>query len=265
MKYILILTSLFISVSISAKQTQPSLYEVDLNYLDSIDTSEVNYGFNKAVIDLIPIIFNKDAFNYIKTDNKYRRIDSELAIGQTVDFPIPGLNESLLLIVEKVEKFLPDRSFITYTGHAESDKTFTFKFTVDKNLVFGRLRHDNYIYFIEPNSDLNGQMTLAVIDRSLIPIDTDDVLNIRDKTRKEKIDYKSIPNKSGSNGNVRVLVKYANNVSSGENRAIDLISDFNQALRNSNVAGNNLISHAGIEQLNTDLAGLPKASVLYRM
>lgn len=195
------------------------------------------------------------------TDGDYKKIDNHLNTGQTLEFQHPFDNTILKLNVTKVEQLFPEIPFITYSGHGIDQKNITFKFTVGDEGVFGRLRHENYIYFIESNTSLNGQHTLAIIDRSLIPYDSNDMPDDKEGETNHKnsnVDY----SKSGGNGNVRVLVYYAINVNNGTSKGITLLSDFNQALRNSQVISNNKLSFAGIKQLNSNLSGLTKHNIV---
>lgn len=261
MMKLLFISSLFFSGIILAQQNAPPiLYESNIGVFEDQDRSAIDYGFNKAVVSLIPIQINKDAFSYVQSADKYIKIDNQLATGQTFEFLIPNLNKVVNLTVTTVEQLLPESSLITYSGHTLNDENTTFKFTVGEDGVFGRVRYENFIYFIEPNAKLDGKQTLAVIDRSLIPYDSDDTPEMEPKNKNKELE--ELYNKSGGNGNVRILVYYANNVSNGYSKAITLVSDFNQALSNSQVNSNNQLSFAGIQQLNSNLDGLSKADIV---
>jgi len=242
--------------------TPPSnLYIPDIENYNFEAGKDINYGFNKAVVEVIPIQVNLDAFNYVLADGNYKKIDNQLNTGQTFEFQHPFDNTILKLNVTKVEQLFPEYPFITYSGHGANDKNITFKFTISDKGVFGRLRNENYIYFIESDASLNGQHTLVIIDRRLIPYDSDDMPDGKEGETKHK-NSNATNIKSGGNGNVRILVYYANNVIDGPSKAVTLVSDFNQALRNSQVNINNKLSFAGIKQLNSNLSGLTKHNIV---
>src|SRR5690606_30276692 len=146
----------FLGNNFSATECPPILYETNIGAFEDQDRSAIDYGFNKAIVSLIPIQINKDAFSYVQSADQYIKIDNQLATGQTFEFLIPNLNKVVKLTVKTVEQLLPEDSLITYSGHALNDENTTFKFTVGEDGVFGRVRYENFIYFIEPNVTLGG-------------------------------------------------------------------------------------------------------------
>lgn len=66
-----------------------NLYIPDIENYNFEAGKGINYGFNKAVVEVIPIQVNLDAFNYVLADDDYKKIDNQLNTGQTFEFQHP--------------------------------------------------------------------------------------------------------------------------------------------------------------------------------
>lgn len=239
----------------------PEMFTILNSKASSEDMKNGANGFAEALIDIRRVVINPDAFKYVENDESgFIRTKINGLIGQAFSFSPPNISSTLVLNVLKAEKLIEGESIITYSGKVDGDYYSSFTFSVDDEVVIGRVKHKGLIYLIEPNDALGGVITLSVLQEAYIAKDPNDfaVPKISNKSESQ------ISNKSGgSNGHVKVLFKYASNVNNASTKAANLISDFNTVLSNSLVSSNNFVSSAGVEMVADTFSTDCKQTILF--
>lgn len=256
-KFFITFAFFFICQNVFANEQEniPSLYEINLvkNLSDDVVLNSVN-GFDQAVMDVIPISLDVDAF---KVQSNRGEI-AEITTGQNVSITLPGEFGEVLLNVVSIEQD-SDSNYLTYSGVVIDHPRSSFVLTSDKNRMVGQIVIKAQLFnvnsFIENDEVIH---TLTWIDRNLI--DNSHFKNDTSISKQNDAESKKSENKfpaklpvtksGGGSSVVRVLFLYANNLSDTRFKTKNIVNKMNTALDNSDLS--HTISVADIQVLSTN-------------
>ncbi len=183
-------------------------------------------------------------------------VDDLPIVGHRFDVVLPGEGR-VTLQVDQVVQLFP--GVTTYAGTLESDHGATFTFSVEDGKLLGSLSLGRYRWVVKPDA-AGGLHTLKKLDKARIPRIPDDV-----DSDVPAVPLKGSFEKVQGSGNVRVLFLHANNVPNAGMTASNIVSEMNQALRNSQVSFNNRITSAGLQLVPANFNGQNRADILEQM
>jgi len=216
----------------------------DEEILDAVD------GHNKAIMDVITIDVNTDAFQTITdNDQNFHKIEDGVLTGQKVIIQLPDQRELQKLKVNTVY-YDKNLDVTTYTGIVNDDKYSNFTLSVEKQKLIGTITKGQNLFTIKPVMRDTKRHTIAWIDKSLIiPYhDAEEKSESKTTINAEQADIKvySPYNK------VRILYLFGTNVSNPNALAANITATFNTALYNSGVNYKNSLMTAEVQVLPTD-------------
>jgi len=185
--------------------------------------------------------------------------------GQSVRVVLPKLSQALTLYVDRVEELVP--GVLTYSGEASEIPGTFFTFSVANGRLLGKLLIGLASYVIEPAPNETGKHDLIVLDRGLLPPD-DNTLNspsLDESSSSGSPTTQASTSGTTGSGIVQVLFLFASNVTDQNNRAANIVSEFNAALARSAVDSAKRITSGGLITVQDDFNGLCRSVIINKM
>ena len=184
----------------------------------------------------------------------------KLSIGDSVYLALPDYHSEALLHVESVDH--PIDGVTTFSGQVNGMEYSSFVLSQQNNQLIGSIKFDGLVYIMEPTSASDNRHVIHQLNPTLLAHDEKSDVSISADSHSHKLDINSLPNvipdeivqnsktnASRNNGAVRVLFLHANNVNNPDALASNIVIEFNNVLRNSDVSNNNFIQAAGNSQM----------------
>ena len=201
----------------------------------------------------------------------------KLSPGDSLYLSLPDYGSEVRLVMDLIDS--PLDTAITYSGTVESYEQSQFILSRKANKMLGAIKFGGMVYVIEPTSANDNRHVIHRMNTALLKRDHEtDMITDPVETIKKLSSHQNpnlIPEKTvnrtqlrgqSSNGEVRVLFLYANNVTQADMTAFYILREFNLALKRSNVSNNNSIVAAGPAQLiNSNFNNLSRRNILGQM
>lgn len=256
--YILLAASIFSNLNAKDIIQPQSLFQMNRVYsLTDNALLESTNGFDKAVVDIVPIEINPNAFSFLREPGS----NSPLYVGQEVILELPGQAGEVTLQVATLDQNIGE-GYYTYSGKLKDINNSSFVITTHNQIMDGQIVIKNQLYNLKyiSEEEVNNQ-TLTWIDRNLI--DTSHFKNdfsVAEKDTVAKQNTLSTPKlignpkiikSSNSNPVIRALFLYGSDVPNYLTLTSNIVSKMNTVFSNSQI-NKHKISVADIEVLNTD-------------
>jgi len=215
----------------------------------------VAQGIADAMLEAHLVDIDLQALQTIKVRSRKGdlRVRGPVLLGQSVRVIVPKSTEALTLQVNKVEQLV--EGVVTYSGDVADIPESFFTLSVHNGRLLGKILIGQASFMIKPATGQAGRHELILLDRALLPRVDDTLGGTASKAAKSSVASGTEKSGGTGSGNVRVLFLFANNVGNQASMAANIVSEFNNALARSAVAGNNKITSAGVMTVASGFTG----------